>query len=109
MNFSPVRIIALIMLIIALLSMSGLTATASALVHADAAPVCCDKEKGDSEKNNLPCPVPDCQCASCMAAELLMMPPVRRTSLESAIRYPSQHRQDLSAYFSSIDYPPESR
>lgn len=108
MNVLPVRIVFFIMLLISLLSLSGLTATASAMIHAEAATACCDQEGDESEKGALPCQLPDCSCLSCMAIELVTLTNLPGTTLIETFYHVAAQQLHLSTYISSIEYPPET-
>ena len=99
--------ISLILLLVALLTLSGLTTTAAALVQADTATACCDKERNDGQTGTDPCSAPDCSCLSCMTIDLVDSPTIRRFSVGEALHCTPLQRFHLSEYVSSIDYPPE--
>lgn len=108
MQSSLLRTISLIMLLLSILTLSGLTTTASALIHAETVAACCDKERDGENRGGLPCSMPDCPCLACMAVDLVNAPALRRTTAAETVHYTSQQKLHLSAYLSSIEYPPET-
>lgn len=100
------RILAALLLTVTLLTLSGLTATASTLVSAATVHSCCDADSGGHAAPE-PCSSPDCPCFSCMT--MIVHPPVvSRRSGELQILPPLPFkRHPVSAFVSSIDYPPE--
>lgn len=107
MRVSLHRTISLVLLLVALLTLSGLTTAAAALVHADTATACCDKERNDGQTGAVPCSAPDCSCISCMTIDLVDSPTIHRAPLGEALHFTPAQRFHLSEYLSSIDYPPE--
>lgn len=99
------RITAIVLLVVAILSLSGIVAVAELLAHAGEDIVCCDS--GTQEKDSDPCSVPDCPCPLCLSLDLVALPAFLKVS--STGTGPSPHLQlyFLSEFISSIDYPPE--
>jgi hypothetical protein len=102
----PLRITAALLLVVALLTLSGLTATASSLIGAAAPHSCCDSDR-DAPAAPLPCSSPDCTCFSCIS--MLVSPPFapQRDGLVELLPLVTPKRHSSSAYVRSIDYPPE--
>ncbi|AID57971.1 hypothetical protein Geob_3847 [Geotalea daltonii FRC-32] len=102
------RIVSSILLLVAIISFSGIAATAAVFAGSTAGNACCDHEKGTDPAETVPCSVPDCPCPSCMAAAL----PHHAPSHLSQPLFPFSHltpaqRMHLPGFGRSIDYPPE--
>ena len=110
---SPFRIIATLMLVIAILSMSGVTATAACFADAQSISSCCDSDcdsapPKDTPEQSGPCSALDCPCFSCISM-VMAAPFVLRyfITVKTIDFIPSPYFQ-LSEYIPSIDYPPEA-
>ncbi len=104
------RAIAYILLLFSLVALTGLGATASALVHQDSTESCCDhREEGESDRGqDEPCSASECSCPFCLFLD-------RPDSLSlSFLRTPSKFSYGplqticSSAYIRLIEYPPET-
>lgn len=102
---SPFRIIAALMLVVSLLTLSGLTSTAAALMQA-AANSCCASDCEDAPTG--PCSTPDCPCFSCITMVMATAPTVLRTSSGELLAFVATQDFHLSEYIASIEYPPET-
>ena len=102
----PFRIIAALMLVVSLLTLSGLTSTAAALMQAAAANSCCASDCADAPAG--PCSTPDCPCFSCITMVMATAPTVLRTSSGELLAFVSTQDFHLSEYIASIEYPPET-
>jgi len=91
-----------------LLTLSGLTATASTLMQATVAHSCCDSGCDDPPKSGPCSSTPDCPCFSCLS--MVMAPPltVIRSSADEQLSFASTKRLQPSGYLPSIEYPPET-
>ena len=103
---SPFRIIAALMLVVSLLTLSGLTSTAATLMQSAAANSCCDSGCDDTPAG--PCSAPDCPCFSCLTMVMASAPTVLRTSCGEQLTYTSSPNFHISEYIASIEYPPET-
>jgi len=104
----PLRIIASLLLIVTLLTLSGLTATAGTLLTAATAKSCCDSGCDDAPAAGGPCSTPDCPCFSCISMILSPSITVQRNSAGERFSQIPPKRYQLSAYVRSIEYPPEN-
>jgi len=100
------RISSVILLVAAMLALSGIVATAVALAHAEDAVACCDNDS--QEKDSAPCSVPDCPCASCLSIEFVAPPAFAGGAAAGADFSPHRQLFFLSEFICSIDYPPET-
>lgn len=116
-RISYTRICSIVLLLVAMLTLSGIAATAGALVLAEAGSACCDNDAdrkhsgSDSGSNSgsVPCSVPDCACAFCLTIDLPALPTVSRVPATLVLSFTPQQRVfPLSEFISSIDYPPEA-
>lgn len=94
------------MLVVSLLTLSGVISTAATLIKAAAANSCCDSGCDDSPAG--PCSAPDCPCFSCIAMVMATAPTVQRSSRDQRLVCASLHNFHLSEYIASIEYPPEA-
>lgn len=99
------RITAIVLLVVAILSLSGIVAAAELLAHAGEDIACCDS--GTQEKDSDPCSVPDCPCPLCLSIDLVTLPAFLEVSPAVADLNPHLQFYFLSEFISSIDYPPE--
>lgn len=110
---SPFRIIATLLLVIAILSLSGLTATAASFADAGSISSCCDSDCDDDTRNDEtqkksgPCSTPDCPCFSCISMVMAAPFALRYFSTVETIAFIPTRNYQLSEYIVSIDYPPE--
>ena len=104
---SPFRIIAALLLVVSLLTLSGLTSTAGALINASAANSCCDSGCDDAPKSG-PCSTPDCPCFSCISMVMALSLTVLRDSANEIVTYASKQHFHLCEFIPSIEYPPEA-
>jgi hypothetical protein len=106
-KFISPRIGSIILLLVALLSLSGIAAAAEALVQGDVASFCCSSDQ-EKESETGPCPVSDCVCASCLTISFSGIPSVTKIPVTVVVSF-IRHQQmfPLSEFFRSIDYPPE--
>lgn len=100
------RITTIMLLVVAILSLSGISATAELLAHAGEAVDCCDH--GTPEKDSVPCSVPDCPCPLCLSLDLVALPAFLKVSPTRADLGHHLQLFILSEFISSIDYPPEN-
>lgn len=107
MKKGTLRIIAGLLLVVTLLTLSGLTATAGTLIAAATANSCCDHGCDDPTPAG-PCSTPDCPCFSCVSMIVSPHLTVQRNSNELLIPLVTPKRYQLSAYIRSIEYPPET-
>ena len=107
MKKGPLRIIASLLLVVTLLTLSGLTATAGTLAGATASNSCCDHGCDDAPAPG-PCSTPDCPCFSCISMIVYPSLSIQRNSAELELPLVAPRRCQLSAYTRSIDYPPEN-
>lgn len=106
MKVISLRILSTMLLVVAVLSLSGIVTTVEALVHAgDAA--CCNNDSPDKESGATPCPVPDCPCAFCLTIDAAYPPTVSRTTVGAVSFNPHQQRFPVSDFINLIEYPPE--
>lgn len=103
----PLRILATVLLVLTLLNLSGLTATAGTLIAAASANSCCD-HGCDEPPAAGPCSTPDCPCFSCIAMIVVPALSVQRDLTERLLPLAVPKRHHLSAYIRSIEYPPEA-
>jgi hypothetical protein len=105
----PLRIGSIILLVLAILVLSGIVDTAEAMVHADDASACCGNGSNEKESGAGPCSVPDCTCASCLTIDFPAFPTVSRAEAALIISF-NPHRQifHLSEFIRCIEYPPET-
>jgi hypothetical protein len=105
----PLRIGSIILLVLAILVLSGIVDTAEAMVHADDASACCGNGSNEKESGPGPCSVPDCTCASCLTIDFPAFPTVSRAEAALIISF-NPHRQifHLSEFIRCIEYPPET-
>ena len=109
MKKGPLRIIASLLLIVTLLTLSGLTSTAGTLLTAATAKSCCDSGCDDAPPAaGGPCSTPDCPCFSCISMILSPSITVQRNSAGERFSQIPPKRYQLSAYVRSIEYPPEN-
>jgi len=99
------RITTIVLLVVAILSLSGIVATAELLAHAGEVIDCCDSST--PEKDSDPCSVPDCPCPLCLSLDLVALPAFLKVSSAGADLTPHLQLFFLSEFISSIDYPPE--
>lgn len=99
---------ATLLLVVALLTLSGLTATASIVTGTAAAHSCCDADH-DAPAAPAPCSSPDCTCFSCISIMVYPSLTPRRDGLAELLPLTTPKRHQSSAYVRSIDYPPEQR
>lgn len=102
------RILSLVLLVVAVLSLSGIVATAEALVHAGEAAACCDDDSKKQGPETDPCSVPDCPCAFCLTIDVAHPPTVSRATVGTVNFKPGQQRLPLSEFINLIEYPPEA-
>jgi len=101
------RITSIVLLVAAILSLSGIVATAELLLaHAGQEIDCCDS--GMPEKDSDPCSVPDCPCPLCLSLDLVALPAFLAVSPAGADLDSHPQLLFLSEFISSIDYPPEN-
>lgn len=105
----PLRTIAGLMLVISLLMLSGITATAGTLLGAAQSQSCCASDCHDSEGAPTPgsCSTPDCPCFACISMILSHTLTVERSVALELLSPISPLSYQLSAYIRSIEYPPE--
>lgn len=108
MKAISLRILSLVLLVVAVLSLSGIVTTAEVLAHAGEAAPCCDKDSRNKGPETDPCSVPDCPCAFCLTIDVATPPTVSRTTVGTVNFKPGQQRLPLSEFFSPIEYPPEA-
>lgn len=103
----PFRIFSIIVLILALVVLSGLASTVSAAVTATVTDSCCDHPRTDTHPE-LPCPECDCPCASCLSCETVE--PFSASIQARETVSPSVFLSNLhpNPFANPIDYPPES-
>ena len=106
MKKGPLRIIASLLLVVALLTLSGLTSTAGTLLQAATANSCCDSGCDDPPAAG-PCSTPDCPCFSCISMIIYPSLTIERTCMVQLLPHITPQRYQLSAYARSIEYPPE--
>jgi hypothetical protein len=99
------RITTIVLLVVAMLSLSGIVATAELLAHAGEDIACCGSST--PEKDSDPCSVPDCPCPLCLSLDLVALPAFLKVSPAGADLSPHLQLLFLSEFISSIDYPPE--
>ena len=104
----PFRIIAAFMLVVALLTLSGVTSTAGTLLEAATANSCCNSGCDDSPGNAGPCSTPDCPCFSCISMVMASTVTVLRSSPGELLSHVSAQHFHLSEFIPPIDYPPEA-
>lgn len=105
---SPFRIIATLLLVIAILSLSGLTSTAASFADLQSLSSCCDTDCDDeSPEKSGPCSTPDCPCFSCISMVMAAPFALRYCSTVETIAFIPTRECQLSEYIPSIDYPPE--
>lgn len=100
-----VRIVTIVFLVVAILSLSGIVASAELLALAGESSDCCDKST--PEQDSAPCSVPDCPCPLCLSLDLITLPVFLKVSPAGADLSPRLQLYFLSEFISSIDYPPE--
>ncbi|SNB46242.1 hypothetical protein [Geobacter sp. DSM 9736] len=105
-EISP-RIGPIIMLLVAILALSGIAATAETLADANDRIGCCDTGSDSDESGSRPCSLPDCPCASCLTVD--HDPPRTLNVTASAVTafHPRQQLFPPSEFICSIDHPPE--
>lgn len=98
---------ATLLLVVTLLTLSGLTATAETLFNAATANSCCDHDCDPDQPPAGPCSTPDCPCFSCIT--MIVSPPLslQYNSVELPHTLVTPQRYQSSAYLRSIEYPPE--
>lgn len=101
------RICSIILLVVAMLALSGVAATVDALVHADDAIACCDNDSNDKGSGSGPCSVPDCLCAFCLTIEFAALPTISSATAAAVDFNPHQQLFPPAEFISAIDYPPE--
>ncbi|GFO63583.1 hypothetical protein GMPD_15020 [Geomonas paludis] len=97
---------AILLLVVALVTLSGITATASAMIGAAATHSCCDSDNG-APAAPAPCSSPDCSCFSCIALMVYPALTPQRDGGAVPLTLTPQRLHPLSTYVRSIDYPPE--
>lgn len=91
-----------------MLSLSGLTATATSFADAQSLSSCCDSDCDDeTPKKSGPCSTPDCPCFSCISMVMAAPFALRYFSTVETITFIPTPNYQLSEYIASIDYPPE--
>jgi len=97
-----------LMLVFALLFLSGAAQAAVAVSGAQAADICCEKEaRPQAPEPEGDCADPGCRCLSC-SASLLFETPMTQASVASSDSLPCSLARFLPpAPERSIDYPPE--
>lgn len=102
------RIFSVILLVVAVLALSGIASTAGALVHADEAVACCNDDHDAGDSGSAPCSAPDCNCALCMAIDFVQLLSVSGATPAllafTTLKLPFPPLE----FVSPIDYPPES-
>ncbi|QXE91705.1 hypothetical protein KP001_03965 [Geomonas subterranea] len=103
------RILGALILVVSLLTLSGVAATAASFALDQPHTECCDTggahpATGDGHSSS-----PDCPCFACITMILHAPVTVARAAIdaEDLPQYPPP-RSTLSAFVRSIDYPPES-
>ena len=104
---SPFRIIAGLLLIIAILSLSGLPSMAATYLDAQNVSSCCDSDCDDeTPKESAPCSAPDCPCFSCISMVMSTQFALLPFSTFEVITSITTPGYPLSGYTASIDHPP---
>lgn len=107
MNFLPHRALALLILLLALTTLTGALATVQALAGSGAADACCSSMPAeDQQQPSSPCAA-ECPCTSCLVLlqPLLVVPPAPLTAGQPAST--TLANLHLSTLLSPLDYPPE--
>lgn len=107
MKKSRFRIIAALLLVVTLLTLSGLTSTAATLLQVATANSCCDSGCDDPPAAG-PCSTPDCPCFSCISMIAAYPPTILRDGAGVLLSHGSPQPLHLSEYAPSIEYPPET-
>lgn len=109
MKKAPLRIIASIMLVVSLLTLSGLTAAADSLFSSSQAKSCCtaDSPGTGAEPEGGSCSTPDCPCFSCISVILYPSSIAGRTATGEPLSPLSPHGRPLAGHVRTIEYPPE--
>lgn len=104
---APIRIIAGLLLVIAILSLSGLPSMAATWIDAQHVSSCCDSDcDGESPKESAPCSAPDCPCFSCVSMLISAQFTLLHFSTVEVIASLPTRSFHLSEYIASIDHPP---
>ncbi|HBA89234.1 MAG TPA: hypothetical protein DCZ75_15000 [Geobacter sp.] len=106
----PLRIVAGLMLVISLLTLSGLTATAGTLLETAQSKSCCAADSQDTTGAPAAghCSTPDCPCFACISMILSPIVTLQRSWVGEPLSPISPVAYQLSAYVRSIEYPPEN-
>lgn len=103
----PPQAFSLVLLVIALICFSGAPTTAAALVKAEAATSCCDRDAPAGQPAGDPCSAPDCPCASCTAVDLAGSPADLSLPAATPSLFASTEHVYKAEFISPIEYPPE--
>ncbi|MBI1920580.1 MAG: hypothetical protein HYS23_05825 [Geobacter sp.] len=101
------RIFSIVVLILALVLLSGLASTVSAAIAVSGLDACCAHQQSDTQPD-VPCPDIDCPCASCISCETIEPFSTTPKSLETVSQHTFLSDLHPDPFTSPIDYPPES-
>lgn len=106
MNSFPHRTLALLILLLALTTLTGALATVQALAGSGAADACCSSIPAEDQQQPSPCAA-ECPCTSCLVLlqPLLVVPPAPLTAGQPVST--TLANLHLSTLLSPLDYPPE--
>ncbi|MBU5613548.1 hypothetical protein [Geomonas azotofigens] len=103
------RIFGALILVVSLLTLSGMAATAATLAQDPVHAACCDTGGDHPATGPGHSSSPDCPCFACITMVLHAPVTVQRAPIyqEELPQHPPK-RPPLSAFVRSIDYPPEA-
>lgn len=98
---------AILLLAISLLTLSGVASTAATLLDHQAQSSCCGTGGGETPEEG-PCSSSDCPCVSCMNLILPYSITLRESLTEQLLPGVSPKQMHVCEYVPSIEYPPET-
>lgn len=99
------RICSIILLVAAVLALSGIAGTAEALLHAGEGVACCESDSHGNDSGT--CTISYCSCAFCLTIDFVVSPTVSRVTAAADAFNPHRPLFAFSEFINSIDYPPE--
>lgn len=107
MNKEFFRAVALTIVLLTLITLSGTSASATLLIEAGQHTTCCDHAAKDGSEQEDPCTLADCSC--CTGITLLHSKHADLCQFFASRTLPSEltDRLKLSACYHAIEYPPE--
>lgn len=100
------RLFSIIVLVLALVVLSGLASTVSAAVTASVSDSCCDHKQTDTHPE-VPCPDLDCPCVSCLSCETVEQFSASLQTRETVSLHVFLSKLHPNSFANPIDYPPE--